>query len=139
MNNDSKFSFVKSKTFLNFIKYGLVGVLGTIVHTAILTLCVEFLNINPKYSTVLGFIGSLILSFKLNSIWTFKGTKNSFFKYAAVCSVGLLLNVFIMILFVDILRYSYLIGQGVAIILIPIFNFTLSRYWVFSATNRKTG
>lgn len=120
----------------NFVKYGMVGVIGTVVHTAILTLCVELLDIRAIYSTILGFIGSLVLSYKLNSIWTFKENNNtsfSFLKYLVVCLSGLLINVLIMFLTVDVFHSSYIIGQGIAIIVVPIFNFTLSQYWAFSA------
>lgn len=140
MHKVPKLNFKRVNTVRNFIQYGIVGVLGTVVHTGILTFCVEVLDIRAIFSTILGFIGSLILSFKLNSIWTFKNNRKanfSFLKYLTVCSVGLLINVFIMFLTVDLFRSSYFIGQAIAILVVPIFNFTLSKYWAFSANNSK--
>lgn len=127
--------FKQNNNVTKFVKYGFVGVLGTLVHTTILTISVEILHISPILSTVLGFMGSLILSFKLNSMWTFKGdsrTKYSFLKYIIICLIGLLINVCIMTLIVKVLHSTYLIGQGISILVVPIFNFILSSYWAFS-------
>ncbi len=124
----------------NFFQYGFVGLLGTIVHTGVLALSVEYLKIIPVLATVIGFVFSLVLSYVLNSKWTFKRnskTKNSFIKYTITCSIGLLLNIIIMFVIVNILEYSYLFGQLTAIVLVPIFNYSLSRYWVFNKVDIK--
>lgn len=121
-------------TFSKFIKYGLVGVLGTLTHTLVLTLCVEFFAFPAVLATIIGFIFSLILSFKLNTIWTFSngaGSNLSFVKYTLTCSTGLLINVLIMYVIVDIFKMWYLLAQFSSIIVVPIFNFTLSKSWVF--------
>ncbi|WP_416339278.1 GtrA family protein [Paenibacillus macerans] len=124
-----------SPLFLSFLKYGIVGIIGTAVHTLVLTLCVEILKVIPVLSTVIGFLASLVISYKLNSIWTFSNHskhKMDFIKYAAICSFGLLINMAIMFVTVNLLNASYLIGQLVSVIVVPIFNFLFSRYWVFT-------
>lgn len=125
----------KYPSIINFIQYGLVGVIGTVIHTVILTICVELFSINPLISTAIGFLFSLITSYILNSFWTFKGSsmgKGSFVKYLLTCSFGLLINMFIMYVVVHLAHSSYLLGQLLAVIIVPIFNFTISKYWVFS-------
>ncbi|WP_435922662.1 GtrA family protein [Paenibacillus sp. DYY-L-2] len=124
----------KESTFSKFIKYGLVGVLGTLTHTLVLTLCVEFFACPAVLGTIIGFIFSLIVSFKLNTSWTFSnvaGSNLNFVKYALTCSMGLLINVVIMYVIVDIFKMWYLLAQFSSIIIVPIFNFTLTKKWVF--------
>ncbi|MDQ0089972.1 putative flippase GtrA [Paenibacillus anaericanus] len=126
---------------INFIQYGFVGVLGTVIHTAVLALFVEYFNVIPVLSTFIGFLFSLVASYRLNSVWTFKQrnrNKNSFIKYTIACSAGLVINVAIMFIVVDLLKYSYLIGQFISIIIVPVFNFSLSRYWVFNLNEKGT-
>lgn len=120
-------------TYVSFVKYATVGVIGTLIHTLILSFCVEVLEFVPIISTCIGFLFSLIVSYILNSLWTFKQkNKNSFFKYFITCSLGLVINVLIMFIVVDLLKYLYLIGQALAIIIVPVFNFFLSKKWVFN-------
>ncbi|MBO2944778.1 GtrA family protein [Paenibacillus sp. F411] len=119
----------------NFIQYGIVGAIGTLVHTVILAACVEYLNLSPVLSTVIGFVFSLVISYKLNSIWTFKNRGegvNRFLKYTITCSYGLLVNILIMYMMVNVLHYSYMLGQLIAVMVVPIINYSLSRYWVFN-------
>ena len=130
--------FKRYSVIINFLQYGFVGIIGTIIHTSVLVLLVDYLKITPVISTVVGFIFSLVVSYKLNSKWTFKGTNrgiHSFVRYAMTCSIGLIINVIIMFITVNILEYSYLVGQCFSIITVPIFNFTLSRYWVFNKSS----
>lgn len=125
----------KYPTLISFIQYGTVGIVGTIIHTVILSICVELFHITPVISTIVGFLFSLIVSYILNSVWTFKQSnkgKNSFIKYLITCSLGLAINVFIMFIVVDVLQYMYLLGQLVSIIIVPIFNFSVTKKWVFS-------
>ncbi|GGG19301.1 GtrA family protein [Paenibacillus aceti] len=124
----------KDTTISKFIRYGLVGIIGTLIHTVVLTLCVELFVFPAVLATIIGFALSLIASFRLNTVWTFTksaGSNLNFVKYTLTCSVGLLINVAIMYLVVDIFEGWYLLAQFIAIIIVPIFNFTLSKYWVF--------
>ncbi|MUG47204.1 GtrA family protein [Paenibacillus woosongensis] len=126
----------KYPIIINFIQYGIVGVIGTIIHTSVLTICVELFSIRPLISTVIGFLFSLITSYILNSFWTFKSAsmqKGSFLKYFITCLLGLIINMVIMYIVVDIANKSYLFAQFIAVVIVPIFNFTLSKYWVFNS------
>ncbi|WP_425183387.1 GtrA family protein [Mesomycoplasma ovipneumoniae] len=91
------------------------------------------LNIIPVLSTCIWFLFFLIVSYYFNSIWTFKKKYiNSFVRYFIICSLGLSINVSIMFIVVDLLGSLYLIGKAVSIIIVPIFNFWLSKKWVFN-------
>lgn len=126
--------FKKGSIVNEFIKYGLVGIIGTIIHTLVLIMCVELFVLPAVVATIIGFIFSLVVSYKLNSVWTFSngsGRSMNFAKYAITCMIGLLINIAIMFVVVDVFDALYLFAQVIAIIVVPVFNFTLSRYWVF--------
>lgn len=131
----------KYPLIINFIQYGVVGVVGTVFHTAVLAFCVEYFQLIPVISTIIGFLVSLVVSYRLNLVWTFKKSnfkKRRFIKYAITCSFGLILNVAIMFLITDILELSYWVGQLIAVILVPVFNFSISKKWVFVESEKGT-
>ncbi|MEK4360315.1 GtrA family protein [Paenibacillus sp. FSL M7-1455] len=126
------------RDIVNFFKYGIVGIIGTAIHTGVLAFAVEQLSFSPLFGTILGFVFSLITSYFLNLSWTFKlktKSKNSFVKYAIVCSLGLIINVLIMFVIVNLFELWYLIGQLVSILVVPLFNFVLSQIWVFTKSD----
>lgn len=57
------------------MKYGAVGVLGTLLHVGVLVLLVEWLGMNPIISSAIGFLLVLIVSYILNLLWTFGKTR----------------------------------------------------------------
>ncbi|MFD2331278.1 GtrA family protein [Cohnella sp. GCM10020058] len=119
-----------------FIKYGLVGLLGTIVHFAILIILVEHFNIKPVPASAIGFVVVLLISFELNRKFTFKEAKRAsnlytFAKYTITSVAGLALNSGIMYASVNLLSQSYLFGQVCVTIVIPVFNYFLNRSWTF--------
>ncbi|WP_186320270.1 GtrA family protein [Paenibacillus sp. Y412MC10] len=118
-----------------FIIYGGIGVIGTVIHTGTLTLLVELFNTEPLIASCVGFILSLIVSYILNLRFTFhpKNVKlvTVFLKYALVSLTGLFLNLLIMYITVYILQFMYLYGQVLVILVVPINNFLLNKFWAF--------
>lgn len=128
------------KVYIEFIKYGLVGIVGTISHTLTLYFGVEELGLDPLLSSSLGFITSVIISFLMNTKWTFNSkrpNKKSFIKYLLVCLIGLSINLTILYFFTYIIIYNYLIGQVIALFIVPIINFSLNKKWAFSVKQLK--
>ncbi|MBP1308130.1 putative flippase GtrA [Paenibacillus sp. 1182] len=125
---------------LQFLKYGFVGAFGTLIHTSTIILLVEKLNFEPIFSSFIGFIFSLVISYFINRQWTFstsgKGGK-ILVKYTLVSLTGLVLNLSIMYVIVYAFHFSYLLGQFFALIIVPIFNFILNKYWTFAYVNER--
>jgi putative flippase GtrA len=119
-----------------FIRYGIVGAIGTITHLVILLFLVEFLSFNPIISSSFAFIVVVLVSYYLNYNWTFASKAkhlNALIRYITVCLVGFSLNLGIMFVIVDILHLWYMFGQIIAILVIPISNFILNSRWAFKA------
>lgn len=121
------------------ISYGFVGVIGTVVHFSTMVGMVELLEADPVFSSLVGFILTVVLSFFLNKKYTFKSTSRDstklFVKYSMVSVIGFLLNFVIMYTTVHILTLHYSIGQIIVVIGIPITNFLLNNYWTFQTEN----
>lgn len=124
----------QSSLVKQFIKYAIVGVIGTSVQSLTLILLVEKMSANPLLGSVIGFIFSLIVSYFINVKWTFKTERKSsfFYKYMIVSISGLGINLLIMFLLVNLIGVWYIWAQMVVIVIVPISNFFLNRYWAFA-------
>lgn len=117
-----------------FIKYAVVGAIGTFTHLSILGFLVEVLHFSPIVSTTIGFIITVIISYYLNYRWTFNSTSKhtvTLPRYTAVSLIGFCLNTGIMFLTVNVFHLWYVIGQTIAVIMIPLSNFFLNSHWSF--------
>ena len=77
------------------VRYGLVGLLGTVLHFTCVILLVEFAHFDPILGSALGFLLVLLVSYSLNRTWTFRSRnrgKRQFLRYLFVSSIGLGLN-----------------------------------------------
>lgn len=122
------------------LKYGVVGVLGTLLHFAVLVALVEWARIHPVGASAIGFIVVLLVSYLLNQYWTFQYSPSGWkplLKYTVVSGFGLLLNSGIMYTAVDLLHWNYLIGQCLVVAAVPVSNFIFNYYWTFRQTERS--
>lgn len=123
------------------IKYGIVGMLGTGIHVSVLVLLVELFKVPAVTATTIGFVVTLLVSYVLNRNWTFEstgeGSRTQFLKYVLVCSCGLLLNAALMYVTIHWIGWSYLIGEVLTTIIVPIHNYLWNRYWIFSVPQQR--
>lgn len=79
-----------------FIKFGIVGATGMVVHFGVLYLCKELIGINPFVSNTIGFITAATTNYILNRIWTFRSHEKQmtveYLKFILVSLVGLGIN-----------------------------------------------
>lgn len=91
--------------------------------------------LDPKVAmTVLYFTG-IGISYIGNRKFTFPEARSSSFtliRYFAVYLLGYILNLFLILFFVDILGYQHQLVQGIAILLVAIFLFIGLRFMVFT-------
>lgn len=119
---------------LMVFRYGVVGSFGMLIHSSILIALVEIFYITPVLASIPGFIAALIISHFINHIWTFQykeKLRKTFVKYTAVSLFGLMLNLVLMHLTVNVLGWPYLYGLLIVIILVSINNYFLNKLWTF--------
>lgn len=122
-----------------FIKFGIVGGLGTVTNLLIFYLLADILDFNPTVVSVLCFMIAGTQNYFLNHLWTFKieniSVSPSFvlwvkFMLASVC--GLIVNILIMNLCLYIRDWSLkVIPQGIGILAGMVFNFLITNFIVF--------
>ncbi|MDX9872792.1 MAG: GtrA family protein [Clostridia bacterium] len=120
--------------FLRLIRYGLVGFLGTALHTGVLIAFVELAQGDPVGGSVLGFLTALIVSYILNRSWTFRSADKGyrqFFIYTSVSLLGLGFNTTLMFLTVNVLSWHYLLGFCLVVLVVPLSNYFLNCIWTF--------
>lgn len=139
--NESTKEFGMKKTFLQFVKFGIVGLSNTII-SYITYVILVLMDCNYLLASVIGFVISVINSFYWNNKYVFKDDTGkrellktfvkTFFAYA---STGLLLANILLYLWIDILHLHEMLGPILNLfITIPI-NFVLNKLWAFKKKN----
>jgi dolichyl-phosphate beta-glucosyltransferase len=125
----------KIKINKQFLKYCLVGISGTLIDLASLYVFVEYLNIPVIPASVLSFLLAVINNFIWNKAWTFrsksKNYRKLFIKFLIVSTVGLLLTVSFMYLFVELLAIWYMLAKIITSGVVLSWNFLGNKLWTF--------
>ena len=126
-------------TFLQFVKFCLVGASGLVVDTATLILAVEKLGADPRLGAVFAFVFAVTWNYILDKRWTFRvqGGEAQFASYlgfVSVCVIGLVVRIAIMHLLLVTLGMAgrwYIVANFIGVIVATILNFAGSKYFVF--------
>lgn len=129
---------MKKETILSFVRFCIVGASNTAISLIIYYILIA-LNINYLIAISAGYILSSITGYFLSKIWVFKKGQsriaNSIFKYYILYGSALFLNLICMHLFVQGLNIPNTVAPIITIVITTIYNFFLSKYWVFKKSN----
>ena len=133
---------LRNKHFYQFIIFGSFGVLINLIGY-ILYLILTSVWDSPKLTMSALYLIGILISFFANRRFTFfhRGSISKVvIRYIFAQILGYLLNLILLILFVDWFGYKHELIQAIAIIIVAIFLFILLRNFVFSqhATNINT-
>ncbi|MCX8058980.1 MAG: GtrA family protein [Spirochaetes bacterium] len=154
--------FIKNN-FFRIIKFGITGGLGTITNLVVFYITNYFLKINHLICSIIAFSIAVTQNYIINSLWTFSLKKEklekinlngdqksykineekklsfqNYFKFVFVSLTGLLMNLLILFILVDIIKFSYkIIAQAVGIIGGMILNYLGSHFIVFKIDKMK--
>jgi putative flippase GtrA len=113
--------------------YGTTGlVLNGVIFLAYLWLTEIYRS--PKLTMSVLYLLGAIFSFLLNRRFTFSHHGSlgvTSLRYLVVQFIGYLLNLIILLLFVDWFNFSHVVIQGVSIFVVAIFLFVAMRFYVF--------
>lgn len=115
------------------IRYGLVGVASNLA-MYVVYLLITYIGMEPKKAMTVVYLIGASVGFFGHRTWSFahRGSAiNSAIRYAAAHLSGYVLNLFILVVFVDRLGYPHQAVQAVAIIVVAMFLFVLFKYFVF--------
>ena len=109
-----------------FVKFGLVGVLNTLINWIIFALLV---------ANVIAYVIATANSYIWNSKWVFKyngkNKKETTAKFVILNLIGLGLNTGILYLLVDMLGFNKLIALVITTGIVMIINYIVNKIWVF--------
>ena len=123
------------KPFYKLFKFGIVGVMNTVVDFLVYTLLVSVLGWGLYISQVVSYSCGMLNSYVVNRKWTFS-TKNGFFSKELVRFILLnlstmLLGMIIIWVCTEHLMLHKLIAKLISTVLVLVINFLVSNFWVF--------
>lgn len=129
------------KTLRQFLSYSLIGVLTNLLGYGMFLVLTDVWG-SPKLTMTLLYSVGALIGFLANRRFTFRhsgriGVAGS--RYMMAQLLGYLLNLCLLLVFVDWLGFSYQVVQAIAIIVVAIFLFVLFRVFVFAPSMAVTG
>ena len=124
--------------FLQFVKFGFVGILNTALTYVVFFVLVK-LNVHYQIANAVGFVVGVLNSYYWNNRFVFKtqeGKKRNHFKallktFAAYGITGLVLQSILLWLFVEHFCIDSLLAQLMSLSITVPLNFLLNKYWSF--------
>lgn len=118
---------------LQFMTFAVIGVCNTLIHAGTVIVGVEYLQFSPTLANGVAFMLANLVSYFLNSAFTFKADV-SLYKYyrffvASLLSLGLTL---LFAYIGTVLQVHYLFSLVAAIFVVPVVNFFILKAWAFS-------
>jgi putative flippase GtrA len=134
-----KISEEQWKNFMQFIKFGIVGVSNTMVAYVIYLICV-LLGTHYLVGSIVGFVVSVLNSFYWNNKYVFKNNEASASRsiwktllktFMAYGFTGLILANVLLVVWVDVLNISKIIAPLINLIITIPLNFVINKLWAF--------
>lgn len=113
---------------IQFIRYFFVGGIAAIINIGILFILVDLFKINYILSNIIGFVGGLLVNYKLSTMFVFSknNSMNKIFElvmYIVIGILGLFFDTLILWIFTSKLKIYYKISKIISTMLTFIWNF----------------
>lgn len=130
----------KWESFMQFVKFGIVGVSNTLI-SYVTYLIFVLMGVQYLIAQGIGFFISVTNSFYWNNKYVFieeEGKKRSILKtyiktVISYSTTGLFLATFLLILWVDVLHISEYIGPIINLLITIPLNFIINKLWAFKS------
>lgn len=104
-----------NKSYIQAMEYIVTNVSTFILDIILIWVMVSFWNINYIWAVTIGYIVAITLNYFINRDWTYKGTHmkitKGYFKSLSFSIFFFLIIIGLMFLFVDILKFNYIISR----------------------------
>lgn len=133
----------KRPSFIEFIKFCIVGFSGVFIDMGVFTLVKEVFTLDTRLCAVFGFMVAVTTNYIFNRYWSFeRGRETSFIKsylsFVAVCSVGLLVRIGVMHTLIEVyppidrIKILQYLNNLIGIVVATIVNFIGTKLFAFS-------
>jgi putative flippase GtrA len=134
-----KLSAAQQKLFIQFLKFGIVGVIGFIVDAGILIFCMQILGVGPYVGRLISFVIAASATWICNRLFTFRGQGSGhvgvqWAKFLIVSAGGFTLNYgtyAVLIATIQVVHEDPVLGVAAGSIAGMFFNFFAARTVVF--------
>lgn len=120
---------------MRFVRFGIVGVSGTLIDFGVTWLCKEKLHWNKYLSNSIGFILAATNNYTWNRLWTFESQNSEIFReyttFVLIALVGLGLNNLIIWLLHEKLHLHFYLSKLIAIGCVMVWNFSMNYVFTF--------
>jgi dolichol-phosphate mannosyltransferase len=118
------------------LRYLIAGSLVALVDFFLLYILTEFFHVWYLTSSVIALSIAVIVSFILQKVWTFQdhslaGVRVQFFLHILLSGANIVLNTFLLYLFVEQMLLWYLLAQFLASGILACMNFFVYRKFIF--------
>ena len=126
------------KLIIQLIKFGIVGVIATVIDFGVLMFLKEIMRIDVLIASAVAFLVSLIANYILSMLFVFKSSENGkikgFIIFVVLSIGGLLINQFIMWIGTEIFTVYYIWVKIFACVFVPIYNFVTRKIFLEKKT-----
>lgn len=129
-----RLKFYLSRDGLLTLRFGLVGVLATAVHTGVALTALSLLH-RPLLSNLFGFLAAFVVSFLGHCLWTFKieaGRWRAARRFFVVSGCSFLFSTVVLAACVASGLLPAFVSLLISIVVIPVCNYVAARLWAFA-------
>lgn len=120
---------------MRFVRFGIVGVSGTLIDFGVTWLCKEKLHWNKYLSNSIGFILAATNNYTWNRLWTFESQNSEIFReygsFVLIALIGLGLNNFVTWLLHEKVHLNFYLSKLVSVGVVVIWNFSMNYVFTF--------
>jgi putative flippase GtrA len=121
------------ETLGQFIRFGVVGVISNGA-LYLLYLGMTYLGMGHKLAATIAYAIGVLQTFVFNRSWSFRdrgAAGPALVRYVTIYGLGYILNMAVLVVAVDRAGYPHQWVQGIMILVLAVFLFTLQKLWVF--------
>ena len=126
------------KLIVQVIKFGIVGVVATLIDFGVLAFLKEVLDVHVQISSAISFSVSVIANYLLSMLFVFKSKEDNkvkeFVGFVLLSIGGLLLDQLVMWLGTDVFTVYYLAVKVFATVVVAIYNFVTRKIFLEKKT-----
>jgi putative flippase GtrA len=119
------------------LRYAVSGGASALTHFGIGLALAEGLHVRPVIASATGFAASVVVSYVLQHAWVFRSTAAHAVagsKFLTVTAAAFTLNTVVLWLGTEVLTAPYPAVQAIALVAIPVLNYSLNSRWTFRAS-----
>jgi putative flippase GtrA len=127
---------VELSFIITLLKFGVVGISGTIIDFGVTLLLKEGFKVTKYLSNSIGFTLAATSNYFFNRLWTFNSSSPDvmmqFSKFFIISVIGLLLNNLTIYIFTNSkIKFNFYISKGIATCIVFIWNFSMNYFFTF--------